>query len=242
MSTYLCYAQNIPAKDNEASSQKWSVGINAGLPFFYGDMVTTAYDKTHIGIAAGIQGSYRFSEFLSASFSADYASGEIGAREYSRSYFLTPGGMTYYQPKEGLTTMAYEKLYAKTRNVNLGLSLDLNVNRVFSEKGADNFFTLWVSPTIYGQYFSTGVFDKASDNRFDNGKTKPKKLSIGLGGSVTMKFRLSQDIDLQLKNSIIWNTDNRFDAITTKFDHAARHHAEWLPQIGLLWKIKESVE
>ena len=39
-------------------------------------------DKTYIGISAGLQADYRFSDFFGANLSADYAQGKAGARDY----------------------------------------------------------------------------------------------------------------------------------------------------------------
>lgn len=232
-------AQEADAPD-DAPLRGWSAGLNAGIPFFWGDLVSTAWNKTYIGPAVGLQGSYRFSGMLAATLSADWSHNKMGARGYSRSYLLTPGGMTCYKEHEGIAAEPYEKLQGVTSNVNIGLGLDLNINRLFSRRGADDRLTLWVSPTLYAQFFNTKIRLKADGSRYDDGTTEPRALSLGLGGAVTLRYRLSATVDLQLKNSVIWNSDNRFDAITTRFDNDARHHAMWVAQAGVIWKFKKT--
>ncbi len=236
----LAQGTDAPRADGTLSAGGWSVGLNAGIPFFWGDFVSTAYDKTYVGPSVGVQGSYRFSGMLAATLSADCSHNKMGARGYSRSYLLSPAGMTYYKEHEGIATEAYEKLQGVTTNVNIGFSLDLNINHLFNRRGADDRLTLWVSPTIYGQFFDTKIRLKADGSRYDDGTTKPRALSLGLGGSFTFRYRCSETVDLQLRNSVVWNSDNRFDAVTTRFDNDARHHAMWVPQVGIIWKFKKT--
>lgn len=214
---------------------RWNVGANVGIPFFWGDMVSFSEDKTYIGFAVGLQGSYRFSRLLSLTLSADYAQGKTGARDYAVDYLLSPSGMTYYTP-QSTTTAKYNDLYSKISLVNIGLGVDVNINRIFSKNCEHHFLTLLVSPTVYGQFFSADVYKKTDDSKFSDGTTKPKSLSLGLGGAVSLRFRLSRALNLQLKNTVIWITDNKFDAVVTPWGKT-KHNAMWMPQIGMVWNI-----
>ncbi|WP_416980378.1 OmpA family protein [Alistipes ihumii] len=215
---------------------RWSVGLNAGIPFFWGDMLSMSADKTYIGFAIGVQGGYRISDLLAVSLSADYAQGKLGARGYAEDYLLAPDGMTWYVPQQQ-AMQRYGDLYSKVSLVNVGLSLDVNINRIFSKRAAEHRFTVWVSPTVYGQFFSADIYTKADDKRYSDGTTKPGGLSLGLGGALSLRYRVTRNIDLQLKNSLFWMTDNRFDGIQTIFGKT-RHNAAWIPQIGVVWNIK----
>ena len=66
----------------------WQAGLNIGIPFFWGDMLS---------MAAG-------------------------------DYLLSPDGMTWYVPRQQ-SMMAYSELYSSVSLVNIGLSLDVNINR-----------------------------------------------------------------------------------------------------------------
>ncbi|MDD5865425.1 MAG: hypothetical protein PUD07_02910 [bacterium] len=225
-----------PEEPAESAHCRWSIGLNAGIPFFWGDMLSMSADKIYIGFAAGVQGSYRFSDLLAVSLSVDYARGKLGARDYARDYLLAPDGMTWYVP-QGQAMQHYGDLYSKVSLVNAGLSLDVNINRIFSKRAAEHRFTVWVSPTVYGQFFSADIYTKEGDKRYSNGTTEPDKFSLGLGGALSLRYRVTRGIDLQLKNSLIWMTDNYFDAIRTPFGKT-RHNAMWMPQIGVVWNIK----
>lgn len=219
----------------QALSSRWSVGLNAGVPFFWGDMVSMAYDKTYVGIAAGVQGSYRFSPLLGVTLSADYSRGKAGARDYSKGYTVSPGGMTLYGPQTG--AMPYGDLYSRISSVSVGLSLDVNVNRIFSRDALRHRFTVWISPAVYGQFFGSSLFAKADGSQFSDGSLRPAAVSLGLGGALTLRCRVTSCIELQLKNSLIWITDNNFDAVATPYGKA-RQNAMWTPQLGIVWNIK----
>lgn len=213
----------------------WNLGLNVGIPFFWGDMVSMAHDETQVGWAVGVQGGYRFSTLLGVSLSADYARGKTGARGYATGYLLLPDGMTTYhkQPR----TVSYERLYSRISVANVGLSLDIDLNRIFSRKAASHRFNVWVSPTLYGQFFSSKVFTKINDARFDDGTNGPDRFCVGLGGSLTLRCDVSRSVALQLKNTCVWMTDNRFDAISTPYGNS-KHNCLWLPQVGIVWNIR----
>lgn len=215
---------------------RWMAGINVGIPFFWGDMLSMSADKTYVGFAAGIQGGYRISEFFAVSLSLDYAKGKLGARSYAQDYLLAPDGMTWYVPQQQAMSR-YADLYSDVSLFNLGLSLDVNVNRLFSKNALKHRFTVWISPTVYGQFFSSDIHAKADNSLYSDGSTSPSKISFGLGGALTMRYRINNSLDLQLKNSGIWMTDNNFDGIRTPFGKT-KHNAMWLPQIGIIWNIK----
>ena len=220
----------------EPKMRRWMAGLNIGIPFFWGDMLSMSADKAYVGFAAGIQGGYRFSEFFAVSLSLDYAKGKLGARSYAQDYLLAPDGMTWYVPQQQ-TMSRYADLYSDVSLFNLGLSLDVNVNRLFGKTALKHRFTVWISPTVYGQFFSSDIHAKADNSLYSDGSTSPSKISFGLGGALTMRYRINNSLDLQLKNSGIWMTDNNFDGIRTPFGKT-KHNAMWLPQIGIIWNIK----
>lgn len=215
---------------------RWMAGINVGIPFFWGDMLSMSADKTYVGFAAGIQGGFRISEFFAVSLSLDYAKGKLGARSYAQDYLLAPDGMTWYVPQQQAMSR-YADLYSDVSLFNLGLSLDVNVNRLFSKNALKHRFTVWISPAVYGQFFSSDIHAKADNSLYSDGSTSPSKISFGLGGALTMRYRINNSLDLQLKNSGIWMTDNNFDGIRTPFGKT-KHNTMWLPQIGIIWNIK----
>lgn len=172
-------------KSSMEAAGRWSVGANVGMPFFWGDMLTIASDKTYGGIAAGIQGSYRIYSWLATSLSVDYAYGKLGPRGYAKDFLLAQDGMTWYVPQSE-AMRKYEELNSKVQLVNVGLSLDFNVNRIFGEQAAKNRFTAWVSPTVYGQFFFSDIRLKENGELYSDGTTSPAAISLGLGGSASL--------------------------------------------------------
>lgn len=223
-------------KDGSPSQPRWTIGLNAGIPFFWGDMVSLSADKKYMGFAAGIQGGYRFSRLLAVSLSVDYAQGKLGARDYARDYLLAPDGMTWYVP-QAQDMRSYKDLYAKVSLVNVGLGLDVNLNRIFGKKAAERRFTVWLSPAVYAQFFDADVYTKDGGNRYSDGTTQPDNVSLGLGGALALRYRIARNMDIQLKNSLFWMTDNLFDGIRTIYGET-RHNAAWIPQIGFVWGIR----
>ena len=133
--------QNLESAETplEPEMRRWMVGLNVGIPFFWGDMLSMSADKAYVGFSAGIQGGYRISEFFAVSLSLDYAKGKLGARSYAQDYLLAPDGMTWYVPQQQ-TMSRYADLYSDVSLFNLGLSLDVNVNRLFSKSALKHRF------------------------------------------------------------------------------------------------------
>ena len=219
-----------------SDSCNWSAGLNAGIPFFWGDMLSLSAGKSYIGFALGAQGSYHFSDLISVSLSVDYARGKLGARDYAKDFMLSPDGMTWYVPRQE-AMQTYSNLYADVSLTNIGLSLDININRIFGKMAARNRFTAWISPTVYGQFFTASI-RKSDGSRYSDGTTRPDILSLGIGGSLSLRYSLTRNIGIQLKNSVFWMTDNNFDGIRTPFGKT-KHNASWIPQIGIIWKIRQ---
>ena len=229
-------AQAGEAEEAKAVLPRWSAGLNVGIPFFWGDMLSLSADKPYVGFAVGVQGSYRMSGLLAVSLSVDYARGKLGARGYAGDYLLAADGQTWYVPQQQ-AMQRYGDLYSVVSLVNVGLGLDVNLNRIFSKQASGHRFTVWVSPTVYGQFFSAHVCTKAADRRYSDGTTQPDGLSWGLGGALTLRCRINRSVGLQLKNTLVWITDNHFDGIRTPFGKT-RQNALWLPQVGVVWNFQ----
>lgn len=222
-------------KSTAETAGRWSVGVNVGVPFFWGDMLTIAADKTYGGVAAGVQGSYKICSLLSTSLSVDYAYGKLGHRGYAKDYLLAPDGMTWYVPHDE-PMKKYSELNSKVSLINVGLSLDVNINRFFGEEAAKNRFTAWVSPTVYGQFFFSDIRLRENGELYSNGTTAPAAISLGLGGSASLRYQICPAVSIQLKNTVAWLTDNNFDAIRTPYGQA-KQNAMWLLQVGAIWHI-----
>lgn len=219
--------------DVTVSYGKWSVGLNLGVPFFWGNMLSLSGDKTYIGLSAGLQADYRFSSLLGISLSVDYVQGKAGAQGYANDYRLSPSGMTLYSAGTAVSR-PYKELYSGISVVDVGLGLDIHLNRLFGTRAVDNRFQAVLTPAVYGQFFHADLYNKVNDEKFSDGTTKPRTLSLGLGGALSFRYRIASAWSLQLKNSVLWITDNKFDGIVTPYGHA-KQNLMWLPQLGILW-------
>ena len=114
--------------------------------------------------------------------------------------------------------------------------MDFNVNRIFGEQAAKNRFTAWVSPTVYGQFFFSDIRLKENGELYSDGTTSPAAISLGLGGSASLRYQVCKSVSIQLKNTVAWITDNNFDAIRTPYGNA-KQNAMWMLQIGAIWHI-----
>ncbi len=210
----LSTSANVSDSSVTFSFRGWTLGLNIGIPFFWGDMLSMSADKTYIGISAGLQADYRFSDFFGANLSADYAQGKAGARDYAQHYQLSPSGMTAYSDGTDCSR-PYKELYSKISVVNIGLGLDIYFNRFLGVRALYSRFQAVLTPTVYGQFFKADIYNKATDTRFSNGITRPNTVSLGLGGALSFRYRIASDWSLQLKNSFLW-----------------------MPQFGILWTLK----
>lgn len=224
---------SLPVSATTTSTRGWSIGLNLGIPFFWGDMLSMSTGNTHIGFGTGIQGSYHFSGLVSLTLSADYARGKTGPRDYASNYQLSPSGITLYA-YETDTSLPYSALHSRISMLHIGLGLDINMNRLLGSRAIRNRFTVWLSPTVYGQFFNTDIYVNDDERKFSDGTTKPSTISLGIGGALSFRYRLTPSLGLQLRNSLIWITDNKFDGIVTIYGHT-RQNAMWLPQIGIIW-------
>lgn len=55
--------------------------------------------------------------------------------------------MTWYVPRPQ-SMMTYSELYSSVSLVNIGLSLDVNINRIFWKNTSGHRLTAWISPTV----------------------------------------------------------------------------------------------
>ncbi len=212
---------------------RWSIGVSAGTPFFWGDMNSLAGDKTYIGATAGLQATWQATPFLGVSATADYALNKAGSRSYAAGYQLAPDGFTYYK-EQAFPTMSYGDLYSRIGMWTAGLHLDLNVNRLAGPCMAYAWPKLIVSPGVYALHFDTDVRRKSDNSVYVKDMTKGD-ISLGLGGDVVLRQKLSRTLDLQLRGTGMWIVDREFDNIATV--GYARQNAYWALSAGVIFKL-----
>lgn len=193
--------------------KEWYVGLNLGMPFFWGDFLSTAADKTYVGISTGVFGGYHFNEWIGINLSLDYSSNKAGHRSYAADFLLSPEGMTFYTAQSG-TTRRYDELYGKIHMLSIGLHAELNANRLLGHRAALFPLKLIVSPAIYANTFSSYIYHKSDGRRYVT-DDHSKSISLGLGGDVTLRYDVNRTVGVHLKGTGMWITDNAFENIRT---------------------------
>jgi outer membrane protein OmpA-like peptidoglycan-associated protein len=211
---------------------RWSVGANIGTPFFWGDFKSFSSDKTYFGIGAGLNLGYQIIPLLGVSVSADYLQGKIGCRDYAKGYFLDKTGYTYYTTQTAATAK-YDDLYANVRGLSFGIGLDFNLLRLF-DRNPDRRFSVILTPEAWLQKYFTGVYLKNGDSKFvDN--APDQDWNAALGGSASLRYRVSKVVDIQLRNTFAYIYNNNFDGIRTH--SSTRQNLMWEPQLGVIIKL-----
>jgi outer membrane protein OmpA-like peptidoglycan-associated protein len=227
----LAMSQNATPFPNSEYS-RWSIGVNVGSPFYWGDFKSFSADKDYYGLDGGLQLTYQVSSLLGITFSGDYGTNKTGNRAYAKNYLLDKKGYTYYTPQSA-TTATYGTLYGKTRHLSLGLGVDINLLRLLTSN-PNRRFAILLTPTAWVQKFSSDIYKLSDDSKFTDGSME-QSWHMALGGSLSLRYRASKTIDLQLKNTFAYIYNNKFDGIET--DLVTRQNYMWIPQLGIVFKL-----
>ena len=214
----------------------WTLGLNVGVPFFYGDMVSwEANNNFHVGYLAGLQLGYQISPTFGLSLTGDYGANKAGPRIRDKRYYLSPEGNMYERFEElpaNVTGVEFNDVYQKTSLINLGLHLDINMNKIFTSR--PNRLNVILSPAVYGQNFSTKILSDSDDKQYVT--TKYNDWSLGLGGDLALRMRASDLVDLQLKGTGIWINKDEYDNIS---ENKIKEYTHWMwgAQVGIIFKL-----
>ena len=215
---------------------RWSLGLNAGVPFFNGDFNSLSHDKTYLGLMTGIQTTCQMTPMFGLSLSLDWAQNKAGAPKYGLDYMLDKEGNTMYVPRD-VEYYKWNELYSKMNMFNLGLHLDIQVNRIFGPKFANSRFKIMLSPAVYLQNFDTKTYTRSGDNVYID-KSLSDGMSVGFGGDFGFRYAVSKGVDLQLKGTGIWITDKNFDNVITRIK--AKDQFMWGVSAGVIWKLNHN--
>lgn len=212
---------------------RWSLGLNAGVPFFSSDFRSVSLGNGYWGGMAGIQAGYQINPLFGVRMSVDYGVNKAGSKNYEDDFVLLPNGETYYDVDFPAGANRYRDLYSTIKMWNVGVNFETNLFNLFRRSDGNRRWGVLVSPGIYLQKFSPTVKLKGTDNQFADKISN--KLNIGLGGDVTVRYRINQHIDVQLKGGMIWVNNNHLDGIKTICD--CKHSSMITAQAGVVWKI-----
>lgn len=224
-----------PAVKTRGDFSRWALGINVGMPFFEGDFSSYRAHRNrdfYFGWMAGVQATYQLSPAFGLSLTADYGQNNAGSPLYGKRYLMSSQGIVYHVPQDGITTKKWMDLYQKTQMFSAGLHLDINLNRIFTRR--PNLVNVILSPGVYGQYFNSEILNKDDEKKYVTEELS-KNWSLGLGGDLAVRFRVSPVVDLQLKGTARWINDKLFDNIDNQIK--AKDNWMWGGQAGILFKL-----
>ena len=240
------YAQEVvsvddPWKDYPTSKKelysdysKWSVGLNVGLPYFSGDFRSLGRGNHNFGgFMIGAQGSYQFNPLFGLRLSFDYGFNKAGSQEAEDNFVLLPNGNSYYNVDFPQGAARYSDVYSKIQMFNIGLNWETDLVNLFKRGDGNCRWAVIAAPGIYLQKFTPEVKYRENDNRFADKINK--KVNLGLGGDLAVRYRINRHLDAQLKGGMIWINNKDFDGVRSI--NTTKHNTAITVQAGVVWKI-----
>lgn len=209
---------------------RWSVEVNAGVPFLVGSLTSFAADETYLGMFGNVGVGFQYTPVWGFRISAEYGKTKAGAREYAADFLLGEDGMTYYLPMP-FETWKYRDVYSRIEYLGIGLHADINIVNLLGGSASDYRWTFLLSPAVYVKQFSPEVRTVSGDKVLFSPSSG---LCAGLGGDLTARVRLSRLFDLQFRTGVAWISDNQFVGFDTPV--LARYNYSWNTSVGIVFK------
>ena len=228
--------QDYPATKKELYQDysRWSVGVNVGIPYFAGDFRSLGRGNHNFGgYLFGIQGGYQFNPLFGLRLSVDYGSNKAGSQQAEDGFTLLPNGNAYYNVDFPEGAARYSDVYSKIDMLNVGLNWETNLVNLFRRGDGKCRWAVIAAPGIYLQKFSPEVNRRSDDSRFADHINK--KVNLGLGGDLAVRYRVNSSLDVQLKGGMMWINNRDFDGIRSI--NSTRHNTAITVQAGVVWKI-----
>ena len=212
---------------------RWSVGIDAGIPFLFGDIYSLSEDKNYLGGQFGLNVGYQLSPLIGLKLSAHYGFSKLASTHYAKDYILGQDGFTYYKPNIIENGVSYIDIYSKVGYFGAGFHLSLNMNNLLFENRGKRVLTVLLEPAAYLQKFNPRVYTK-SGNRVAK-DALDTRFGFGAGGDLVFRFRTGKVLDLQLSTGVIWLNNNNFEGIRT--EALGRDSYIWNSSISFVFKM-----
>lgn len=212
---------------------RWSIGIDAGMPFLFGDIYSLSEDKNYLGGQFGLNVGYQLSPLIGLKLSAHYGFSKLASTHYAKDYILGQDGFTYYKPNIIENGVLYKDIYSKVSYFGTGFHLSLNMNNLLFENRGKRVLTVLLEPAAYLQKFNPKVYTKSGDrvakDALDN------RFGFGAGGDLVFRFRTGKLLDLQLSTGVIWLNNNNFEGIRT--EALGRDSYIWNSSVSFIFKM-----
>ena len=213
---------------------KWSIGINVGVPYFAGDFRSLGRGNHNFaGYMVGVQGGYQFNPLFGLRLSVDYGSNKAGSQSAEDDFTLLPNANSYYNVDFPDGAARYRDVYSKINMLNVGLNWETNLVNLFKRGDGKCRWAVIAAPGVYLQKFSPEVKNRSNDTRF--AEKINKKVNLGLGGDLAVRYRINPSFDVQLKGGMMWINNKDFDGIRSI--NTTKHNTAITVQAGVIWKI-----
>lgn len=202
-----------------AVEHPWYVGVLGGTSFGQATFSSITEHTVYWGAQGGLFGGYRFNPVLSLELSARYG-GQAQAALDCCNYWLSAAGERFMAPVLDEKGWYYSSLLTHTQWGKAALQVNLDLIGLFAKRSR---WSLDLSPQIAAVTTRTSLTTPDSQAR-DAGRTYARQWHLGLGGQVSLEYRIADRVGVALYGGITHLTGERFDNIPVH-----------LHQTNLLW-------
>lgn len=161
------------------------------------------------------------------------------AKSYSPGFaeenFIGEDGMTYYYLYPGtLEKWRYGEVYSSTSFQTFGFQVNFTVNNLFGENWGTRRWTVLLSPAVYLQRFSSSIYRKTDEVKLTDGASSPD-MNLGAGLNLSLRYKINEHIDLQLRTGGMWVNNTAFEGVTTVI--RTKGNGLWTTGLSVIWNI-----
>lgn len=243
----------------------WFIGADYFSPMLFSELNSVTSEKWLFGLGGDLNFGYQFSPVFAIKISAGIGKNRAIAAPYQKGWYLGLNDGYVYYPYTMIDGTVYHYPFKEQtgellvgnqgKNIDnvginatplalvvsnycmwqIGLNAEFNFTRLFYRDAyTQKPVELWVNPGLYLSQFNSQVYN------FKTGKAAaPKvnnKLTVGLGGSVTLRFNVARRLAIDISNAAIWELSHNIDGINSSrraFDAFC-----WQPSIGLVYRFR----
>lgn len=203
----------------------WYVGVLGGTSFGQGTFRSITEHNIHWGAQGGVLGGYRFNRLLSVE-----AGLQLGTQTQSAldccTYWLNEDGTRYMSPVLDETGWYYHNFNTRTQWGKVALQANADLLSLFTKPG--NKWSLNVGPQL------SAVTTKTRFTTPDKTISHDRQWHLGIGGQVSVGYRISERIGASLYGGATCLTGDRFDNLPR---HAHKSNLIWDTGVKITFKL-----
>lgn len=188
-------------------SSKWYIGVDGGISFGRGTLVSFGADKTRVGYGFGLLGGYHINSFLSTEAELHYSRLGLGAYDCCKDLWLGADGNRYYAPLAGVKNYRYDDIYSSVNLYSLGMRLNIDFLRMFNPNSR---WSILLSPAVYGISSKAAIKTSEGKNMIIKGDNR---MHFGVGGDLGVGYQICERVNLRLYTGMTYITGKGMDAM-----------------------------